>query len=462
MTINMILNTDSYKTSQWLQYPPNTTKIFSYGEARGGQYPRTVFAGMQPYLKEYLSKPITREMIEEAAIFLKAHGEPFNREGWEYILETYDGYLPVKIRAIREGTIVPVSNVLFTVENTDPKCYWLTSYIETSLLRAIWYMTTVATNSWSTKQVIAKYLEETADPEAMAGLDFKLHDFGARGVSSFESAGLGGSAHLLNFMGTDTMTSILYAMKFYNTDEMPAFSVPASEHSTMTAWGRDRETESYQNMIEKFEGYPIISIVPDAYDVFNAAENIFGGNLKDEIIACGSMIVIRSDSGDPTPVVAKLANILDSRFGSRINSRGYKELNHVKILQGDGITEASISSILKRLKDTGFSADNVVFGQGGALLQQLDRDTCKFAMKASAAEIDGKWIDVYKDPITDSGKRSKRGRISLFSDGKNFVTDLVGSENGEYKDIMYDVFENGKILKEWTLKEVREQVRITT
>lgn len=144
---NIILNTDSYKASQWVQYPPNTTAVSSYIEARGGEFEETVFFGLQMFIKEYLTKPITQEMIDEAEMFLKAHGEPFNKEGWEYILSEHNGYLPIRITAVPEGTVVPTSNVLCQVENTDPKCFWLTSYIETSLLRAVWYPMTVATKS---------------------------------------------------------------------------------------------------------------------------------------------------------------------------------------------------------------------------------------------------------------------------------------------------------------------------
>lgn len=459
--INLILNTDSYKASHYLQYPPNTEKVFSYIESRGGVYDKTVFFGLQMFLKEYLSKPITQEMIEEAAVFFEAHGEPFNREGWEYILEEHAGYLPLKIRAVQEGTLVPVSNVLTTVENTDPKCFWLPSYVETAYLRSVWYPTTVCTNSWNTKQIIKKYMAETADKEAMAGLDYKLHDFGARGVSSFESAGIGGASHMPNFKGSDTITGALFVMKYYG-GEMPSNSVPAGEHSSYTTWGRNRETEAYRNMLKQFKGYPIISVVSDSYDIYHAVENIWGGELKDEVIQCGSMLVIRPDSGDPVEVVTKIAQLLDKTFGSTTNSKGYKELNHVKILQGDGITSESISKILHSLQAVGFSADNAVFGQGGALLQQVNRDTNKFAMKASAAKIDGEWIDVFKDPITDSGKRSKKGRISLYQDADgNFRTATEVPDIG-FKDIMHTVFENGKILKTWSFEEVREQVEKTT
>lgn len=452
---NLILNTDSYKASHWLQYPPNTETVFSYIESRGGKFDRTMFFGLHIFLKEYLSKPITKEMIDEAEVFWAAHGEPFNREGWEYILDKYDGYLPIRIKAVKEGTVVPTRNVMVTVENTDPTCFWLTSYIETALLRAVWYPTTVATVSWSIKQVIRQYLEETADPEAMGGLDFKLHDFGARGVSSFESAGIGDVAHLANFKGTDTVTGALYAMKYYNEKIVPAFSVPAAEHSSITTWGRKGELEAYRNMLKQFGGkFPIISVVSDSYDIFTAVEKMWGGKLKEEVLGSGSMLVVRPDSGDPAEVVAKVALLLDSTFGSVVNTKGYKVLNGVRIIQGDGINEESIRDILSTLRGYGFSADNVVFGMGGALLQQVNRDTQKFAMKASWALIDGKPVDVFKDPITDSGKHSKKGRLDLYKDDNGeFYTGLEGQPGG----LLETVFLNGVVTKEYTLTEIRER-----
>ncbi|MFG1490753.1 nicotinamide phosphoribosyltransferase domain-containing protein, partial [Oceanospirillum sp. HFRX-1_2] len=204
---NFILNTDSYKTSHYLQYPQGAEVVSSYIESRGGDYAETLFFGLQAYIKETLSQPITAADIDEAEAVLTAHGLPFNRSGWQYILDTYQGYLPIDIQAVAEGSVVPTGNVLVQVKNTDANCAWLTSYIETSLLRAIWYPTTVATVSKACKNIIARYLDETADNSD--GLAFKLHDFGARGASSEESAALGGAAHLINFMGTDTLSGLM-------------------------------------------------------------------------------------------------------------------------------------------------------------------------------------------------------------------------------------------------------------
>lgn len=229
---NLILNTDSYKASHWLQYPPGTEATFFYLESRGGTHERTLFFGLQAILKDYLAKPVTVAMIDEARAFLAAHGEPFNEAGWRHIVDVHGGRLPLRIRAVPEGTLVPTHQALLTVENTDPACHWLPSYLETLLMR-VWYPITVATVSWHVKRTIGEYLERTSD-EPAAQLPFKLHDFGARGVSSFESAALGGMAHLVNFRGTDTMPGVLAARRHYG-EPMAGHSIPAAEHSTITA-----------------------------------------------------------------------------------------------------------------------------------------------------------------------------------------------------------------------------------
>jgi nicotinamide phosphoribosyltransferase len=398
---SIILNTDSYKTSMFKQYPAGTTGVYSYIESRGGRYDSTVFFGLQAFIKEYLLEPITQEDIDLADSVLTAHGEPFNRNDWEYILTQHTGYLPVVIRAVPEGTVVPTKNVLATIENTDPKCFWLTTWLETALLRAIWYPTTVATQSKYIKTVILDYLERTGDPST---IDFKLHDFGARGVSSMESAGLGGAAHLVNFMGTDTLTAVLCARKYYKSD-IAGFSIPAMEHSTVTSWGRDGEVDAYRNMLNQYaKPGAIVAAVSDSYDVYNAASKLWGEELRQQVIDSGATIVIRPDSGDPVEINRKLIEILGEKFGYTKNEKGFKVLNNVRLIQGDGVNELTIRSILGAFMAMGWSADNIAFGMGGALLQQIDRDTQKFAMKCSSACIDGKWVNVQKDPITDSSK----------------------------------------------------------
>jgi nicotinamide phosphoribosyltransferase len=450
---NILLNTDSYKCSQFNQMPPGTEYIYSYIESRGGRWDRTVFFGLQAFLREYLTTPVTMADIDIAEKIITAHGEPFNREGWEYIVKQHNGRLPVEIRAVREGTVIETQNVLVTIVNTDPKCYWLTSYLETALLRAVWYPTTVATNSYMSRQIILRGLEETGDP---ALINFKLHDFGARGVSSQESAALGGAAHLVNFMGTDTMAGILAAMEYYDA-EVCGFSIPAMEHSTVTSWGRENEVDAYRNMLNRYaKPGALLACVSDSYDIYNACK-LWGTELKQEVIDSGAMVVIRPDSGNPAEVVTKCARILDQHFGHTVNSKGYRVLNNVRIIQGDGIDDVSIRGILLSLQMAGYSADNVAFGQGGALLQQINRDSLKFAMKCSSAYINGAWVDVYKDPVTDSGKRSKRGRLQLIREpGGDFQT-VSYSDSQVSKDLLQVVYRNGELVNQTTFQAVRDR-----
>jgi len=461
---NLLLNADSYKASHWLQYPPNTRYVYSYIESRGGELDTTVFFGLQGFIKDYLNTTVTFAMIDEAEAYWTAHGEPFNRAGWEYIVREHNGRLPISIKAVPEGTVIAGKNVLVSIVNTDPNCFWLPSFLETALLRAVWYPVTVATNSYQCKQVIKEFLVATSDdPEGQ--IAFKLHDFGARGVSSLESAAIGGAAHLVNFMGTDTMSGIVYLREFYGAVDMPAFSVPAAEHSTITSWGRENEAEAYRNMLRQFaKPGSIVAVVSDSYDIYNAVENIWGETLKQEVIDSGATLVVRPDSGDPEVVPVDCVELLAKKFGYTVNKKGYKVLPVradgtpvVRVIQGDGVNIASIRAILQNLKDRGFSAENITFGMGGKLLQALDRDTLKFAMKCSAIDINGTWVDVYKDPATDTGKRSKRGRLALVTDdGVNFKT--VRLEEAEPNaDILVEVYRDGEVTKEYTLAEIRQR-----
>jgi nicotinamide phosphoribosyltransferase len=460
---NIILNTDSYKVSMFKQYPAGTTGVYSYIESRGGRYDRTVFFGLQAFIKEYLIDPITQADIDIADEILTAHGEPFNRAGWEYILRVHGGKLPVVIRAVPEGTVVPVKNVLATIENTDPECYWLTTWLETALLRAIWYPTTVATQSYTIRKVILDALEKTGDPSL---IDFKLHDFGARGVSSLESAAIGGAAHLVNFMGSDTVSGVLYAREYYDAG-IAGFSIPAAEHSTITSWGRDGEVDAYRNMLNQFaKPGSILAIVSDSYDIYNAVDKLWGETLRQQVIDSGATVVIRPDSGDPDVVCRQLVQKLDAKFGSTVNSKGFRVLNNVRLIQGDGVNENTIRTILGSFQAYGYSADNIAFGMGGALLQQVDRDTQRFAMKCSSAQINGTWVDVQKDPITDSGKKSKAGRVTLWTNtGGEFASSVTAPTGwtdrgiGGWTNALEEVYRDGKLVGEIDFATVRANAR---
>ena len=452
MLNNIILNTDSYKASHFLQYPPGTTQVMSYIEARnGGVFDKTLFYGLQIFLKEYLSKPVTFEMIDEAEAFFKLHGEPFNREGWEYIVRELNGKLPIHIEAVPEGTIVPTGNVLVQVWSTDPKCIWLTSYIETSLLRAVWYPSTVATVSWSAKQIIFDALIRSSD-NPKTEISFKLHDFGSRGVSSNESAGIGGSAHLVNFMGSDTVQGVRYANHYYGA-QMAGFSIPAAEHSTITSWGRAGERDAYANMIAKF-GDGLVAVVSDSYDLTHAVTKIWGDDLYKQVMGMKGMLVVRPDSGHPATIVLETVRNLDNSFGATVNSKGYRVLNKVRVIQGDGINLNSIREILDTLLSAGYSADNIAFGMGGQLLQGINRDTIRWAMKCNQIIVNGEVRRVFKQPATDPSKSSKSGALKLVRLQNHLVT---VPHNADGVNIMIPVFHNGEILREYSFTEIRER-----
>lgn len=463
--ISIILQTDSYKFSQWMQYPKGTTHISSYIESRGGEE-KSVFFGTQAFIKDYLLTPITMADIDRAERIVTAHGLPFNREGWEIIVREYGGYLPLEIQSVPEGTVMETRNVQVQVVNTDPRMWWLTSYIETVLLRAVWYPSTVATKSRKMKLIISKYLHETSDIPVKDQIMFKLHDFGARGASSGETAILGGMAHLVNFMGTDTAEALVGVMSYYKTDEVVGFSIPASEHSTITSWGRENEVNAFENMIDTFGGPgKLVACVSDSFDIYAATRDLWGEKLRDKVIASGGTLVIRPDSGNPETVPVEIIQILSERFGFTTNSKGYKVLHpSVRVIQGDGINEHTLPRILENLKEAGFSADNIAFGMGGGLLQAWNRDTLKYAMKASAIRINnGEWVGFSKDPITDRGKQSKEGRLSLVYECglgscgyRTLPEHIVPSE----RNLLRTVYLNGIMLVEDTFAQIRERATV--
>src|SRR6516164_6551417 len=314
---NLILKTDSYKFTHWKQYPPGTEFVYSYLESRGGMFGQTLFFGLQYYLEEYLSGSVVNEEdVAEAQSFVDQHLGPglFNAAGWMHIVRKHGGRLPVVIKAVEEGSVVDVQNVLMTIENTDPQCWWLPNYLETLLLK-VWYPITVATLSRAIRQVFLAALERSGDP---ALIDFKLHDFGYRGVSSEETAGIGAAGHLINFKGTDTVAGIRILQKYYESHEMEAFSIPAAEHSTITAWGRENETQAYDNMLEQFP-QGLVAVVSDSYNVYEACEKLWGQLLKEKVLARPGTLVVRPDSGNPREVVLKVLGILAEKFGYETN-----------------------------------------------------------------------------------------------------------------------------------------------
>lgn len=456
--MNLILNSDSYKYSHFLQYPPETAAISAYVEARrGGAYENVLFFGLQMFLKEYFSSRVTMADVDEADELITAHGLPFNRAGWETLVNRHGGKLPLLVEALPEGSIVPAGTPIVQVRNTDPDFFWLPTFLETAILRAIWYPSTVATLSHGVRKIIAASLDRTCDTPAEV-LPFRLHDFGARGTTSLEQAGLGGVAHLVSFLGTDTVAGIVAARRYYH-EPMAGFSIPAAEHSTMTSWGEDRETEAYRNMLTQFGGPgKLVAVVSDSYDLYRAVKNIWGEELKAEVEATGGTLVVRPDSGDASRVPIDTVEMLGEIFGFTVNQKGFKVLNPaVRVIQGDGITPETIRILLGRLEDQGWSAENLAFGMGAGLLQKVNRDTLRFAMKANARQdANGDWHGINKNPKTDPGKASKRYRQAVvMEDGAPVAVPL--KDLGDRDNLMKPVWQDGELLVDWTLAEIRER-----
>lgn len=444
-TLNFF-DTDSYKLSHWKQLPEGSETAMAYCEARGGA-PEIKFFGLQ-YILKNLKCPTINE-VRRAAYFSRMHlgrEDIFNYDGWMEIAE--QGYIPLTIRAVKEGDIYPTCVPLFTVEGPA----WLVTWFETKLLR-VWYPTNVATISWKIKELISSYLELNGTPES---INFKLHDFGSRGAGTAESAGVGGMAHLLNFLGTDTLQGYMYALDYYGADiEALGFSIPASEHSTITSWGKDFEVDAYRNMIEQF-GKPgaIYACVSDSYDLWEALKK--WKELEPLILEKGGTLVVRPDSGDPVSTPINTIRQLIVLFGCTINEKGYSVLpDHIRVIQGDGVEYEYIEKILQGLMEYNISADNIAFGMGGALLQKHDRDTFKLAYKMCSITVNGEERDVFKDPITDPGKRSKAGRLTTIVDDRGDIGYTRLKDGFQYGDMMSVVWKDGVFVKELTFNDIR-------
>lgn len=466
---------DSYKQSHHALYPDGLETVYSYCEARkGAQFYQTTLFGLQYIVSRYLAgQVVTREKIEEAAQVCEAHfgrSDVFNRKGWEHILEKHNGRLPIRIMALPEGTTVPEGIALFTIENTDPQVPWLTNYLET-LLMQIWSPTTVCTSSREIKKVISRYLDLTGDP---AGLPFKLHDFGYRGVSSLETAALAGAAHLVNFRGTDTMAALALARDYYN-EPMAGNSICATEHSVMTAGGPDGEADIVRRILR---AHPkgLVAMVIDSYDTIGFIKNVIGGNrdILEAIRGRDGTVVFRPDSGLLPKVDIDVFKALAQVFGTEKNAKGYDVLPpQVRMIQGDGIEwyrtglklgyewwEHTVEGILAAFKAAGISADNIAFGSGGGLLQKFNRDTQRFAIKCSAMCINGEWRDIYKAPKTDPTKDSKRGRLGVYNTiNKGIVTTKLENAPGA-DNLLRTVFNNGSLVNEQTLAEIRQRAEL--
>lgn len=470
---NPLLATDVYKMGHMEQYCPGTTKVYSYLIARSDKtFDKTVFFGLQYYLQEYFTIKLTPEMGEE---FLKYRKMILgsNSEKVEQQIRALCtlGYFPLKIKAVDEGTIMPVKNVLLTMTNTHPDFHWVVGFTE-SLILKIWYSITVASCCHKYRMIVEKAFEETVDEDMYFLKDFMVHDFGYRGDTSEEGAALSGAAHLISFTGSDTVPSLKFLEAYYfaDTTKLVMASVPASEHSVMCSFGRDNEIGAFENMLEL---YPtgIVSIVSDTFDVYRVLTE-FVQILKPKILARDGKVVFRPDSGNPEYIICGdpgapegsnewkgCIRLLDEMFGSTVNKKGYKVLNpKVGLIYGDGMYFDRYERTIHRLKEMGYSLANLVIGVGG-ILRNHSRDTLGFAIKATNVVVNGQSRDIEKDPVTDHKKKSHKGLLSLTMDDKmNYLTLDNCTEYEEESGLLNTRFLNGNLAMTTSLDKIREKV----
>lgn len=459
--MNPIFKTDSYKVAHHRLFPDGMTYGKTYTESRGGPTNGFPFVALQIWLDELAEETITMADVEEARPFFQKHflgADIMPYEGFKIIVNEYGGKYPVRIKAVDEGSYVPTNNVLFTVESTDERLFWLPGWLETASLRAGWYGSTFAGNDFDISTVIYKYLTMTSDaPDTL--LPSRNHDFGARGASSSEEASIGGAVHTLISEGSDTLEGIVTANRVYGLD-MAAFSIPATEHSVTTAHGRNGEALVVSKMLQRFPGAPLGAVVADSYDVKHFVDVIIGEELKQAIIDSGKLLVVRPDSGDAIANVVYILQSLDRNFGSIVNGKGYKVLDGVAVINGDGNSRDSIAAICQAVKNAGFSLDNVAFGTGGGLYREgITRDRYKFATKLCLAIVNGENVPVFKSPVDQPDKKSKAGDLDLVKvNGRYLTIDRLQNTMPNTPSELKVRYENGTLFNRAIGSEVRERI----
>lgn len=479
MSQSPIFATDFYKTGHGPQYPEGTEHVYSNFTARGSRLQgidHVVVWFIQAFVKQRLIRDFDEKFFNQPKYkVLAEYQRRMDRSlgvgvvGIEHLAELHDlGYLPLRIKALPEGTLCPIKTPILTIRNTNPRFYWLTNFVETMLSAELWHPMTTATLAWEYRKLLHAFAEKTSDQGFL--VPWQGHDFSMRGQTSLSSAAQGGSGHLLSFTGTDTIPAIELLEELYEGYRSPMVggSVPATEHSVMCLGGSQTERETFKRIITKVVPKGIVSIVSDSWDYWNVVGSIVP-SLRPEIEARDGKVVIRPDSGDPVKIVCgdptstrELERIgtveaLWNTFGGTVNSRGYKELSpKIGVIYGDSITLEIARQILTNLEEKGFASTNVVFGIGSYTYQHVTRDTFGFAVKATWGRIKGKDCDIFKDPKTDSGiKKSARGMIRVNADLS--YTDQVSKEE-EGKGMLDTVFLNGKLMREQTLEDVRKRL----
>jgi nicotinamide phosphoribosyltransferase len=478
---------DFYKISHKAQYPVGTEYVYSTWIPRDSRIDgvdKVVAFGFQAFIDEFLidyfndnffSRSKEEVVAEYRRVLIYALGD--KNPDSSHIEELHDlQYLPIRIKAVEEGALVPLRVPMLTVENTHPKFFWITNYIETLMSCQLWMTSTSATIALEYRKLLDSYAMETVGNTDFVG--FQGHDFSMRGMGSLESSKLSGAGHLLSFFGTDTIPAIVFHESYYNANietELVGTSIPATEHSVMCAYGRD-ELASYKRIITEVYPAGFVSIVSDTWDLWTVLTEVIS-KLKEEIMNRDGKVVIRPDSGDPVDIICGNPNsdnelerkgvveVLWDVFGGTVSDQGYKILDsHIGCIYGDAITVDRCRRICEGLKAKGFASINTVYGIGSFTYQYNTRDTFGFALKSTHVVINGEEQNIYKDPATDKDKikKSLTGRVCVVDqDGLKAIDGLtIEQQNNVKDDLLLTIFEDGNLLKETSLSQIRK--RLTT
>jgi nicotinamide phosphoribosyltransferase len=479
--MNPVFKKDGYKTGHINQYPEKTEIVYSNLTARESRIPgidKIVAFSFQAFVKKFLiqdfkenffNKP-KAEVVQEYKDLMNAYLGP-DTLNVDHIGALHDlGYLPLKIKAVPEGTLVPLRVPVLTIRNTKPEFFWLTNFMETLMSCELWHPMTSATIAHQYNKILTKFAKETSSQEGF--VQWQAHDFSMRGMSGVDAAAASGAGHLLSFTGTDTIPAIKFLERYYQasiTNELIGGTVPATEHSVMCLGGKETEQETFKRLLNTYSK-GIVSVVSDTWDYFSVLTNVLP-NLKEQVMTRDGKLVVRPDSGDPVKIICgdKTApkdspqykgtiQLLWETFGGTTNAKGFKELDsHIGCIYGDSITLERCTEICTQLKQLGFASTNIVFGVGSYTYQYVTRDTFGFAIKATYAEIDGKSVDVFKNPKTDSGvKKSAKGLLRVNYDMT--LTEQV-KVTEEATGVLQVIFEDGKLYNEQSLMQIRNRLK---
>ncbi|MBX2921373.1 MAG: nicotinate phosphoribosyltransferase [Chitinophagaceae bacterium] len=481
MKTNPFLLTDYYKVGHIFQYPPHTTLVYSNltpRKSRLKEVDEMVFFGLQYFIKEYLVKYFSENFFEQPKEKVMNDYKRRMRTSigelpdYSHLEKLHDlGYLPVEIKALPEGSLVPMRVPCLTVVNTLPEFYWLTNFLETILSAVTWQACTSATIAYQYKKLLTHYAQKTGMPADL--IQWQAHDFSFRGMSSFESAIISGMGHLTSFSGTDSIPAIDALEQYYNADaekELIGSSVAATEHSVMCSGSKDGELETFRRLITEVYPTGIVSIVSDTWDLWKVCTEYLPA-LKDIILQRDGKVVIRPDSGDPVKIICGnpdgktiaeqkgVTELLWDVFGGTITDKGYKLLDpHIGAIYGDSINLERADAICRGLQQKGF-ASQVVLGVGSYTYQYNTRDTFGLAMKATYVEIGGESRNIFKNPVTDDGtKKSATGLLQVKQENGRYTLYDKVSWTEEAQSELETVYKNGKLVKEYTLEEIRKRL----